>query len=275
MRLAARLAAGFAALPEVEAVALGGSRAGGQAGPDSDVDLYVYAAAEPALAARRAIAAPGRRLELDNRFFETGDEWVDAATGLGVDVMYRHPAWIEEQLDGLLVRHQARVGYTTAFWHNVRCSAALFDRSGWYGRLQAGAAVPYPEPLRRAVVARNQPLLRRNLSSYLEQMRRAAARGDAVSVQHRAAAFLASWFDLLFALNRQTHPGEKRLVALAEAACPLRPPRMAEQVRALVEAVPGPEAVERADALGEALDALLLAEGLIDGRGPEGGGQRR
>jgi hypothetical protein len=262
--LAREVAGRYAALHWTRAVALGGSITSGTAGADSDVDLYVYASPEIPIAERRRIALAGTsRWEIDNRFFEPGDEWVDAATGLAVDLMYRHPAWIEEQLDALLVRHQARTGYTTAFWHGVRASLPLFDRGGWYARLQARAQAPYPEPLRRAIVARNHPLLRGNLSSFLAQMRRAAARGDAVSLQHRAAAFLASWFDLLFALNRQTHPGEKRLVALAEATCPLRPPRMAEQVRALVEAVPAPEAVARADELGEELDRLLRAAGLI------------
>jgi hypothetical protein len=263
--LARRVAASFAAMPEVVSVAVGGSVATGRAGDGSDVDLYVYAAEDVPLARRAALAAGSQGApELDNRAFEPGDEWVDAASGLHLDVMYRRPAWIEEQLDRVLVRHQASTGCSTAFWHNVRSSATLFDRDGWYARLRARAEVPYPEPLRRAIVARNQPLLRRNLSSYLRQIERAVARGDAPSVNHRVAAFLASWFDVLFAVNRAPHPGEKRLVEIAEAVCLRRPPGMAEGVRALVAAIPGPEVVTRADAMGAALDALLAEEGLLD-----------
>jgi hypothetical protein len=263
--LARRVAASFAAMPEVTAVALGGSTAAGRSGEGSDVDLYVYAA-EDIPVARRAVLAAGSRgpAELDNRFFEPGDEWVDGPTGLAVDVMYRRPAWIEEQLDRVLVRHVPSVGYSTAFWHNVRASLALFDRAGWFAGLQERARAPYPEPLRRAVVARNQPLLRRNLSSYLHQIERAVARADAPAVNHRVAAFLASWFDVLLAVNRVPHPGEKRLVEVAEALCPRRPPGMAEGVRALVDAVPEGAVVARADALGEALDSLLREEGLLD-----------
>lgn len=261
--LARRLAQVYGAFPGVEAVALAGSQATGVAGPDSDVDVYVYAEVEPALEARAAAAAGGRGLELGNRFFEPGDEWTDAATGLAVDVMFRTPAWIEAELDRVLVRHQARVGYSTALWHSVREAMPLFDRRGWLAALQVRAAAPYPEPLRRAVVALNHPLLRANRSSFLHQLDRAAARGDGVAVNHRAAALLASAFDVLFALNRATHPGEKRLLAHARARCPRRPPALEALVGALLAAVPAGPVTAAADALCDALDALLREEGLL------------
>lgn len=37
------------------------------------------------------------------------------------------------------------------------------------------------------------------------------------------AAFMESYFDVLFALNRRTHPGEKRLDKLAERDCAILP----------------------------------------------------
>ncbi len=268
--LARRVAAAYARLPGVRAVALGGSQATGLAAGDSDVDLYVYASPEPGLAARAAVAAGSPRRELGNRFFEPGDEWVDAATGIQVDAMFRDPAFIEDELDRVLVRHEARLGYSTAFWHGLVHSMSLHDPTGWYAALQARARGPYPEPLVRAVVEKNQPLLRGNLGSFLAQLARAAARGDAVSVNHRTAAFLASFFDVLFAVNRIPHPGEKRLLAVAEARCTRRPPELARQVETLVAASarPGDEVVRCADALGAALDRLLDEEGLLPGPPP-------
>jgi len=264
-RLAQRVASRLAEEPEVEAVALAGSRAGPFSDPGSDLDLYVYGAAQPSLPARTAAAAGGTGLQLGNAFFEPGDEWLDAATGLGVDVMFRTPAWIEAQLDRVLVHHQASAGYSTALVHSVRVARPLFDRRGWFAALQARASAPYPEPLRAAVVARNQPLLRRNRSSYLAQLDRAVARGDAPAVNHRKAAFLASVFDLVFAVNRLTHPGEKRLLAHVEASCPRRPPGFAALVEALLAAPPGPGVAAAADALGTAIDRLLQEEGLLSG----------
>ena len=50
-----------------------------------------------------------------------------------------------------------------------------------------------------------------------------ASRGDLVSVNHRVAAFLASYFDVLFAINGMTHPGEKRQLGIAERDCRVLP----------------------------------------------------
>jgi predicted nucleotidyltransferase len=262
--LARRVAEAYAALPEVEAVALGGSQATGAAGPGSDVDLYVYAGTPVGLAARAAVAA-GPRAEVGNDFFEPGDEWIDGATGQHVDVMFRDLRWAEEEIDRVLVRHEARLGTSTAIWHNVRSCLPLFDRRGWLAALRARAAAPYPEPLRRAIVAKNRPLLAANLSSYLHQIERAAARSDAVGTNHRAAAFLASFFDVLFAVNRVLHPGEKRLLDLAAALCPIRPPDLGADVRALLFAAgtADPSAARHAARLAAALDEILRAEGLL------------
>ncbi len=269
--LARTIAARFADLPGVVAVALGGSRGSGGAGPGSDLDLYVYADRDLPLVDRARIAGPDAlQPELDHRFWEPGDVWTDPATGLTVDVMYRSPAWIEAELDRVLVRHEASLSYSTALWHNVRTTIPLADPSGWYARLQATARQPYPEPLRRAIVAKNHPLLRASRFSFLHQIEAAWERRDAVSVQHRLTALLASFFDLLFALNRQTHSGEKRLVRYVLAHCPLRPPDLAHRLDALLAAAPPPwderDFISFAHHLIDDLDQLLAAEGLREPR---------
>lgn len=261
--LAGTIAERYGRWPQVEAVALGGSQASGTADPGSDIDLYVYLRQELPVDVRAQIATErSTHAEVDNQFWEPGDEWIDAETGIHVDVMFRTVSWIEEQLDRVLRHHQASVGYSTCLWHNVIGSQTLYDRAGWFQTLQQRADQPYPEALRRAIVAKNHPILSQTASSYRYQLVRAVARGDWASVNHRVAAILASYFDILFAINRQPNPGEKRLVELAQTHCDRVPEGMTQQVNDLLGAVGhGQGVVEKADALVAGLDALLIAEG--------------
>jgi hypothetical protein len=261
------IAAEFAALPEVSAVVLSGSRGSQFSDEHSDLDLYVYTEAEPSLAWRADLGKKfGGRANIGNNFWEPGDEWVALQSGKVVDIMYRSPAWIKQQFDRVLNRHQASVGYSTCFVYNVLHSQPLFDREGWFATLLAKAQQPYPEDLRAAVIAKNYPVLRSKLSSYLDQITLALERDDLVSINHRVIALLASYFDILFAVNRIYHPGEKRLVTHVLTSCPKRPPDFQTQVTALLSAVsPAGQAdiISQVNNLLDGLDDLLIAEQLL------------
>jgi len=252
-RLVTGLAEKFGEIKSVRAVALAGSRGAGNSDGESDFDLYVYSEQEIPTAFRRELL--GDEAEIDNRFWEPGDEAVEAQTGAKLDIMYRSPGWIEDQLDRVLSRHEGSIGYSTCFWFNVLHSEALLDRERWYARLQEWARVPYPEELRRAIVAKNWPILRRNQSSYRRQIELALRRGDAFGVQHRITALLVSVFDVWFALKSKPHPGEKRLLAQLPEEWGRRVKDLLESDRATL--------LERIDALLDPLDRRLLVEGLI------------
>ncbi len=265
MAVAQQVAGRFSSLPQVEAVALAGSRVSDFTDAESDVDLYVYGTEDISLETRAQIASGSPRVEIGNTTWEPGDEWIDGATGISVDVMYRHVSWIEEQLDRVLMHHQASVGYSTCFWYNMVHSRALFDRSGWFAQLQQRANQKYPPELQRAVIAKNYPLLRSKQSSYLHQIELAVKRDDGVSVNHRVAALLASYFDVLFAVNELPHPGEKRLIQHANTHCSKLPRDMEQQVIELLESVgqAGENTVAKVNALMNALDDVLLRVDLI------------
>ena len=55
------------------------------------------------------------------------------------------------------------------------------------------------------------------------QIQKAENRGDLVSVNHRVTEFLASYFDIIFALNEMPHPGEKRMQAISSKECRILP----------------------------------------------------
>jgi hypothetical protein len=260
LAVANRIARQFDSLPQVEAVALAGSCTSDFPDSDSDVDLYVYVTEDIPFEARREIAVGAPHAEIGNATWEPGDEWVDGETGTRVDVMYRHVRWIEEQLDRVLVRHEASVGYSTCFWYNVLHSKPLFDRTGWFAALQWSAQVEYPPELKQNVIAKNLRLLRSTQSSYLRQIELALKRNDPVSVNHRVAALVASYFDVLFALNELPHPGEKRLLQHA-SQCAKRPPEMERQARAVNEAVGrGDSLVPRLNELVDGIEKLVRGE---------------
>ncbi len=252
--LASRVAERYGRLDPVRAVTMGGSHASRNSDEVSDVDLYVYVTHPLTIEERSAIAAGAKRKEIGNAFWEPGDEWIDPESGLGIDVMFRDLRWIEEQLMRVIHDHTASLGYTTCFWYNVLNSELLVDRDGWFAQLQQRVNVPYPQELKRNIIAKNWPVMRDNISSYRHQIELALRRGDLVSVNHRVTALLASYFDILFAVNEQAHPGEKRLVNFAEQLCMKRPPKMREQVEKVVRE-PSREAV---DELLDGLSSLIF-----------------
>jgi hypothetical protein len=194
------IASRFSELEHVEAVALAGSAALGTSDSHSD-------------------------------FWEDEDAWIEP-DDIELEIMYRTCAWTEGELTARLDRCEASLGYTTAICYSVEHSRALWDRSGWFARTQRRFLEGYPEGLSRAVVQKNLPVLGAIISSYEQQIQAAFLRQDIVSLNHRVAAWLSSYFDILFAANRQFHPGEKRLLVHVEKL-PNSPELMVEDVRTI------------------------------------------
>ncbi len=110
----------------------------------------------------------------------------------------------------------ASLGYTTAYCFSVSHCKILADVNGWLAALQRQTRRVYPDGLLKAILERNRPVLGGGMQScYIEQIKAAIIRQDPVSLNHRVAAWLASYFDILFAINGRFHPGEKRLLMYA------------------------------------------------------------
>ena len=226
------IASRFSELEHVEAVVVAGSVAVGTSDSQSDYDFYVYSRQPVDVAFRHGLLRPrAQRLELHRTFWEDEDAWIEP-DDTELQIMYRICAWTERELTAKLDRCEASLGYTTAICYNIECSRALWDRSAWFAHMQRRLLEGYPEGLARAIVQKNLPVLGAIISSYEQRIQAAFLRQDPVSLNHRAAAWLSSYFDILFAANRKFHPGEKRLLAHVEKL-PSTPESMVEDVRTI------------------------------------------
>lgn len=223
----------LAQLDEVEAIALGGSRAGDHYDEKSDYDVYLYVTGEIPLEVRRSILEPYcAYMELGNHFWEYEDNCT-LKNGVDIDVLYRNLDDFAADVASVVEDCRPRNGYTTCMWHNLRTCRILYDRDGRLAAVKRRFDIPYPQALREAIVQRNMRLLSGSLPAYDAQIAKAARRGDLVSVNHRTAAFMESYFDVIFALNSQPHPGEKRLVQLCRESCMWLPESFEENIRTL------------------------------------------
>jgi len=238
-QLAQQIADLFASLPQVEAVALGGSRGSGAGTSDnaSDIDLYVYTRGDIPLEKRQKImesSGGATKSNLNLNYWGLGDEWLNAPTGIEIDIVYFDALWMQDQIARVIDKHQASLGYTTCFWYTVRQSSLFYDPNAWFANLQQKCYSQYPETLRQNIISLNHPILRSIIPAYAYQINKAVRRFDIVSINHRLAALLASYFDIIFALNRQLHPGEKRLIEYAVNNCSLLPIDMETNIASIL-----------------------------------------
>ena len=221
------------ALPQVEAIALGGSRAGTAYDEKSDYDVYLYCTGEIDDNARMQILSKYcSYIELGNCYWEREDNCT-LNNGIDIDILYRNLDGIVAEVSSVVEQFNARNGYTTCLWHNIRTCKIVFDRNGRLAAAKERFDVPYPEQLRTNIITRNMNLLHGTMPAYDGQIAKAIKRNDFVSINHRTAAFLESYFDVLFAFNKLTHPGEKRLVQLCKRDCKVLPRNFEENLNSL------------------------------------------
>lgn len=253
----------FSQIPEVDGVLLAGSRVNDTCDFESDYDLYVYQNKAVDSATRRKIFADlFDYVEVNNEFWETEDDGYLQDGHIPVEIIYRDLNFVAGNLYSKLEQFQADVGYTTCTWANFISSKILFDRNGSIGLLQNKYRIPYPPELKKNIIKKNYPLLKQQLPAYYHQIEKALKREDIVSINHRVAAFLASYFDILFALNELPHPGEKKLLMIVKKQC-CKVPRFWEENIRVILSLSGscdPSILSAMDALVKNLDDLLVEE---------------
>lgn len=248
----------FQDINSVKAIVLSGSSTNECEDELSDLDVYIYTDKEIDITLRREISDKyALNADLNNTYWETGDEMILKDSGRTLDIMYRCPMWLEAQIENVWEKHYASIGYTTCFLHNVKSSEILYDNDGWFENLQKKINNEYPEELVQNIIKKNLPLLKeKKYASYYEQIRCAVQREDYVAVNHRIAAFLASYFDVLFAINKVFHPGEKRQIKYAKMKCAKLPANFEEDMNSLL-CTPYGEKTEKLDNIIRNLSDIL------------------
>lgn len=222
-------------IPEVCAIALGGSRATGRNDEKSDYDVYVYVTGSIDENVRREILGKYcKYTEIGNSFWELEDD-VTLNDGIDMDIIYRDMTDFENMVHSVVFDCVAWNGYTTCMWHNLITSKIVFDKDGSLKALQDKYRIPYPKTLKENIISNNLKLLNGMLPSFDMQIQKAEKRGDLVSVNHRVAEFLASYFDIIFALNEMTHPGEKRMQSICAKECNILPRNFEENLNRLFD----------------------------------------
>ncbi len=261
--VAQEIALKLANISAVEAVVL--TRSHDDAERTTDIALVVYAReANVPLEKRRAIIENrAEKMDLNLQFGEPRDQWLEAGTGFGVDVCYRDVNWVIDETVRVMVQHKASLGYSTHLIYSVLHSESFYDRGNWYKELQKTAQQPYPNTLVRSIIDANHAALVDSVGAYNKQLARIVAQQDVVGQVQCVSALLASYFDVLFAANRQYHPGEAYLLQRAAALDSL-PANMADDVQAVIGASAN-DPTGPVNALLSNMDAWLKETGLYPG----------
>lgn len=226
----------YKSFPAVRAIALGGSVSANIDDNSSDVDVYVFVDEDIPIAQRESfIKKISSKYEVGAEYFGAGDEFFCDKANTVFDIMYWQTKWFEDVVDNVWVKHYPSNGYTTAFLYTLKICKIVYDRNNWLSNLKSKINTNYPEELKQNIIKRNKMLLKdKPFASYYEQIEKAINRNDVVSVNHRIAAFLASYFDIIFAANELLHPGEKRLIRYAKNNCKILPADFEENINNLL-----------------------------------------
>lgn len=224
----------FKKLSGLRAIVLGGSRATLQHDQTSDYDVYVYTSTPIPIEKRyNILKSTCSHLEINNDFWEPEDDCI-LNSGTTIELIYRNMEQTRKDMENILVKYNASCGYSTCLCYNVFNSKPLYDPYNEYKDLQQSFSLTYPTKLQENIINKNRALLTGNIPSYYYQIEKAVKREDVVSVNHRTAEFLASYFDIIFALNQKYHPGEKRLISTAKSICPVLPKNFEENLHSLL-----------------------------------------
>lgn len=251
----------YARFAQIEAMAIGGSRALKKNDQYSNYDVYVYWKEPIPTALRKAVLQKHcSGMELGNYYREYTDSCI-MEDGIQLNIIYRNLdeflAGVQEVVEG----HKARDGYTTCMWHSLLIGRIAYDKGGRLAAAKQRYVVRYPQALKQNVISHNMKLIKYGMGAYLVQINKAMKRGDLISINQEVHKFLASYFDVIFAMNEKLHPGEKRLLDICVKECRVLPDNFERNIRTLMQNMyQEPAAVSLVDTMVTELEKVLGEE---------------
>ena len=224
----------------IDSIVLSGSKTSLINDDMSDYDIYVYCKASAKsredMDSRKEFADKyASYYEIGNDYFEHGDEMILKESGICLDFMYRDLSWIKEEMEYVWRGCNSKIGYTTAFLYNIKHSNILYDKEGKFKKFQDELNLEYPEKLKNNIIEKNfNVMYGKKIASFYEQLEKAVKRNDIVSINHRISAILSSYFDILFALNKELHVGEKKLIQYALKLCRKIPDNFEKDIKNII-----------------------------------------
>ena len=202
----------------------------------SDYDIYVYSKEKVNIEMREKFAKKySLHYELGNNYFEYGDEIILKESNICLDFMYRDISFIENEINYVWRNCNSKIGYTTAFLYNIKNSKILYESNDYFKNLQKELNKEYPKKLKDNIIEKNYNVMyAKKSASFYEQLENAVKRNDIVSINHRITAILASYFDILFAINEELHVGEKKLISYAKKLCSKLPDNFDKDIEDII-----------------------------------------
>ena len=220
----------------IDAIVLAGSQTSLINDNMSDYDIYVYSKEKVNIEMREKFAKKySLHYELGNNYFEYGDEIILKENNICLDFMYRDISFIENEINYVWRNCNSKIGYTTAFLYNIKNSKILYESNDSFRNFQKELNKDYPKKLKDNIIEKNYNVMyAKKSSSFYEQLENAIKRNDIVSINHRTTAILASYFDILFAINEELHVGEKKLISYAKKLCSKLPDNFDKDIEDII-----------------------------------------
>lgn len=229
-----RLIAEFQSIEQVTAIAMAGSKFSNYQDDLSDININIYYTEFiPSETRNQILMKFSESMELDCPGEVQTDHCLLRDFPIELDLCYLDIEEIEKQLITVINEACVTRYNSTRIAYFVHYSNIVFDRHQQLSTLKQKYTSQYPDLLRQKIVQIQYPLLKSNSKSYYISFERALERRDRIHISSLLNDYLKSYLDLLFAINRQFYPIEKRIIQIMEESCPLIPNLMKEHIELL------------------------------------------